>query len=89
MCTVSMVMDHYHDKWKLGGYVAPNTLPRITLFPTPPPTISKEEVEEFRKLLDRAREYDKRNNEPNCELEEKKERLRALAKELGVTLPPL
>ena len=52
----------------------------------PTPQITKEEIEEFRKLLDRAREYDKRNNEPDCETKEKKEKLLALAKELGVEI---
>lgn len=48
--------------------------------------ITPEEIAEFRRLLKRAREYDRRNNEPDCELEEKKARLRDLAKELGVTI---
>lgn len=48
--------------------------------------VSPEEVEEFRELLRRARKYDKRNNEPDCEMEEKRERLRAIAKELGVEI---
>jgi len=46
--------------------------------------ITDEEIQEFRRLLDRAREYDRRNNEPNCEIEEKKQKLRDLAKELGI-----
>ena len=50
----------------------------------PQPGISPEEVAEFHELLRRAREYDKKNNEPDCELESKKQRVRDLAKELGV-----
>jgi hypothetical protein len=60
------------------------TPPAITI--TSLPQITSLEVEEFRKLLERAREYDKKHNEPDCELSEKKEKLLALAKELGVEI---
>lgn len=80
MCVVSMVMDHYDDSWtwRWNQWV---TSP----VPLPPP-ITPQEVEEFRRLLDRAREYDKRNNEPDCELESKRKKIRDLAKELGVVV---
>jgi len=92
-----MVMDHYHDRWKTPQYLNPlpdnrplplTPLPGIGQFTPAPlvPPITKEEIEEFRKLLDRAREYDKKNNEPDCELEWKKERLLKLAKELGINI---
>lgn len=79
MCTVSMIMDHYHDKW------SPH---RDYVHPLPPVVspITPQEVEEFRRLLERAREYDRKNNEPDCELAEKRDRLKALAKELGVEI---
>lgn len=83
MCVVSMVMDHYHEKWSQPPYK--NPLPNI--FPLSP--ITNEEIAEFRKLLERAREYDKRNNEPDCELEEKRRRLLDLARELGVKIEVL
>jgi hypothetical protein len=100
MCVVSMVMDDYYDRWgnrRPWGPSFPTTGPGIDypiVYPTQtPPTITVSnpqitllEVEEFRKLLERAREYDKRHNEPDCELSEKKERLLALAKELGVEI---
>ncbi len=79
MCTMSMIYDHYHDKWK--DYVRP-VLPYI---PYVPP-ISPEEVADFRKLLERARQYDREHNQPDCELEEKKQKLRKLAEELGVDI---
>lgn len=50
----------------------------------PPPT--KEEIEEFRRLLERAREYDKKNDEPDCEKEEKKQKLMQLAKQLNIEI---
>ena len=72
MCTYSMIADHYGQKW--GQY----------LQFTPPQIPNQAELDEFRQLLERAREYDRRNHEPGCELDEKKDRIRQLAKELGV-----
>ena len=56
------------------------------IFRPKPPAITAAEIEEFRKLLDRAREYDKRNNEPECELDSKRQALKTLAAELGVEI---
>lgn len=89
MCVYSMVSDHFIDKWRdrinespFAPYQpAPATFP-INL----EPRITDEEIREFRKLLERAREYDRKNNEPECELEEKKETLKELAKQLGVEI---
>jgi hypothetical protein len=36
--------------------------------------------------LERAREYDRKNGEPDCELDEKKQRLQKLAEELGIKI---
>jgi hypothetical protein len=97
MCVVSMVMDHYWDKWReyqpwtapvtpYGPYVPDG--PRKH-FPASAPALSPitpAEIAELRKLLERAREYDRKNNEPNCELEEKRERLKKLAEKLGVKI---
>lgn len=77
MYVVSMVSDHYWDKWR--DLTPPQVYPYQ-------PAITTAEIEEFRKLLERAREYDKKNNEPDCELKEKKERLLKLAEELGVKI---
>ncbi len=81
MCVMSMVMDHYSDKWQ-----------RVTLPLTPVPSplvipaspITPQEVDEFRQLLERAREYDRKHGEPECELQEKRDRIKKLADELGV-----
>lgn len=45
-----------------------------------------EEVEELRKLLERARKYDERTGQPECELDEKRKALKKLAEELGVDI---
>lgn len=80
MCAVSMIADHYHDKWSQPPYI-PNAFPYL---PIVMPTAA--EIAEFHKLLDRAREYDKKYNQPDCELEEKKQKLTKLAKELGINI---
>lgn len=63
MCAVSMVTDHYRDRW-------PSLFPINPLQPTSPPIdriiISKEDWENYQKLKKAAEEYDKRNNEPEC-----------------------
>jgi hypothetical protein len=104
MCVVSMITDHYIDKWSqrcpncqpstTGPYTGsgqiggtwpisyPDGVPEVT----PNPGISQAELEEFRQLLERAREYDRRNNEPDCELDSKRQALKNIAKQLGVEI---
>lgn len=92
MCVVSMIFDHYHDKWSQRPPAQPYPWPfpysvPDSMKPLPlQPAITPEEIEEFRKLLARAREYDKRNNEPDCELEEKRKKVKELAEALGVKI---
>jgi hypothetical protein len=91
VCVVSMVMDHYSDKWsrRWPATPGPYEVPPPVIIPVPAPAtpgISPEEIKEFRDLLERAREYDRRNNEPDCELDEKRERVRELAERLGVKI---
>lgn len=95
MCTVSMIGDHYADKWRDKPWY-PTVEPAKPLAPQfhiPAVQISREEfealkreVEEMKALLKRAKEYDERNNEPGCEIEEKMELLRRVAKMVGVDL---
>ena len=82
MCVVSMIYDHYSERWweKLHPPISPWGIPM------PPQIPSKDEVEEFRKLLDRAREYDKKTGQKDCELEEKRDRVKKLADELGLKI---
>lgn len=86
MCVVSMVMDHYRDRWTpQPPWPDANPLPYVqpVFFP---PQITPEEIAEFKRLLDRAREYDKRHNEPNCELNSKKDAIRKLAQDAGFNI---
>jgi hypothetical protein len=81
-----MVMDHTWDKWQ--KYVPPQPLPyrpvEIEPYTPQPLPFTDTEIEDLRDLLRRAREYDKDTDQPDCELEEKKQRLLKLAEELGV-----
>lgn len=59
----------------------------------PIPQISREEFEELKRdvkemkeLLKRAKKYDEDNNEPNCEIDEKMDLLKRVAKLVGVEL---
>ena len=71
MCVVSMIGDHYHDKWKwVEPIINPNQyIPNYNISVG----ISREEFEQLKKevlemkeLLKRAVKYDIENNEPNC-----------------------
>lgn len=91
--------DEWQRKYINPPY-SPSTTPGLPGFPTQKPAytpqqpfssplvpqITKEEVEEFRRLLERAREYDRKNNEPDCEMQEKRDRIKKLAEELGVKI---
>ena len=87
-----MIYDHYIEKW--DGYKKEQSQPTYIPYPYPvgyfPPTVSspltQEEIDELRKLLAKAKEYDEKTGQPDCELEEKKQKLIELAKDLGVDL---
>lgn len=94
-----MVTQHYIDKWQerlpntLPGWqgaqpnqTIPNQLGSLQQYMNPVPGITPEEIKEFHSLLEKAREYDAKNNEPHCELESKRETLRTIAKALGVEI---
>lgn len=92
MCVVSMIGDHYADHFKQWPTQHPiwQPGPGQTVLLSP---VSREEfeelkrtVEEMKTLLKRAKEYDERNNEPDCEVEEKMVLLRKIAELVGVDL---
>jgi len=101
MCVVSMIADHYRDKFTPYPYPGwpsfPNDTPvidNITIgTSTFEPMVTKKEFDELKRkvdemveLLKRAKEYDKKNNEPDCEVEDKMDLLRRVAKAVGVDL---
>lgn len=89
MCTVSMVGDHYRDRI---SRLYPNVYSWPATTMTIPPVSREEfdalkrEVEQMKDLLKRAKEYDERNGEPDCEIEEKMDLLRRVAKLVDVNL---
>ena len=98
MCVVSMIGDHYSDKYKQDQYqdlldrLRGNSVYNNTQFPILPLVSKKEfdalkkEVEEMKQLLKKAIAYDEKNNEPHCEIEDKVKLLKEVAKLLGVDL---
>lgn len=91
MCAVSMIADHYRDKWQqqswypqqgtgLGGLYQALAISRHEF------DALKREVEDLKALLQRAKEYDAKNGEPDCEMADKVAILRAVAKLVGVDL---
>jgi hypothetical protein len=104
MCVVSMIHEHYSDRWgrrPMGPYEVPPPFPFTQTdqekeeqlrqlsdalknkFNYPEP-ISREEIEEFRELMRRAREYDKKFNQPDCPSEDKSKKLLATLNRLGL-----
>lgn len=84
MCTVSMIGDHFNEKWKQPPYQQIFTnIPDVSRAEF---EALKKEVEEMKALLKRAKEYDEKNNEPNCEIEEKMAMLRKFADAVGIDL---
>ena len=77
----------YNDDWSRwlpAPYVPPP--PYVAPFGPPalPPLVSPAELDKLRELLEKAKAYDELTGQPDCELEEKKERLRQLAAKMGV-----
>lgn len=98
MCVYSFAADFYYDKWNNPPYKYPDPVPpAITPYvPLPgwPPSVAPvtkpairpltpEAVDDLRELLRRASEYDKKNNQPECETQDKIERLKKLILELA------
>lgn len=90
MCVVSMVGDHYSDKWRTRDwYQTPFVQPfsiNVEVVTRDEFERLKAEVAEMVALLKRAKKYDADNHEPDCELEEKMVVLRSVAKLVGVNL---
>lgn len=92
MCSVSMIGDHYSQKWtgpfQQGGSLPYNGMP-LTL--SPPVTREEffqlqREVLEMKQLLLKAKEYDRKTAQPDCEQESKVEILKRVAQMVGVDL---
>lgn len=93
MCVVSMVGDHYADKWREWGQPVIPIWPPQPFMPTPSPVIDpvdfeklKQDVLEMKELLKKAKAYDEAKGEPDCEIAEKLAILRKVAELVGVPL---
>lgn len=91
MCVVSMIGDHYQDKWKpfdTPGWppVPYKSWPEISPVSRQEFEALQREVKEMIALLKRAQEYDAKNNEPHCETDSKMDFLRKVAKSVGIDL---
>lgn len=73
---MSAIFDYGWKKWNP---------PQPNPFYPPPvqPTITPEEIAEFRRLLEAARRFDEVTGQPDCETEEKKARVKDLLEDLA------
>jgi hypothetical protein len=92
-----MIGDYYGDKWR--PYTTPDFPPAQAIPLAPIQAIQlrgdisreefealKKEVADMKELLLRAKAYDERTGQPDCEMESKVELLKAVAKAVGVNL---
>jgi len=100
MCVVSNTGDYWGQRlhpWSPYTpplpYIPPAQMPDITkivINPTGPTKDDfdnlKKEVQIMKEQLARAKEYDKANGEPDCEIEDKMAFLREVAKLVGIDL---
>ena len=86
MCVVSMIGDHYNDKWNQPYYQDLfNRESSLKEFKKEFLELKKE-VEEMKIFLKRALDYDKKTAQPHCETEEKIKILRKVAEIVGISL---
>jgi len=83
MCTVSMIGDHFGEKFRRPEYF---WLTNVTHPSQQEFDALKREVEEMKALLKRAKLYDEANGEPDCEMDEKVALLKRIAEVVGVDL---
>ena len=83
MCMVSVVMDDFTRRQR-DTWVQPFVqVPEVTRLEF---DALKAEVEELKKLLAAAKEYDKNTGQPDCEMEDKVALIKRIADAVGVDL---
>ncbi len=87
MCMVSVIGDLHKDKFTKPPYAPDYDFAAYTQAVTRAEFEAlRKEVSDMKKLLEMAKDYDRKHNEPNCEVEEKMSLLRKVAKAVGVDL---
>ena len=86
MCVVSMVGDHFQDKWNKYPYVDLLNKAQLGDITRWEFEELKKEVKEMKDLLVKAKIYDNQHNEPDCEIEDKMKFLKECAKLVGIDL---
>lgn len=93
MCSVSMIGQHYDDMWRqLPFYPKPQPGGGVSIIKVGPEVTRAEfdeltrQVTEMKELLKRAKKYDEDNGQPDCEIDDKMERLRQIATIVGINL---
>ena len=86
MCAVSMIADHYTDKWRKQAW--PVQLPQVI---QPGPSQAefdalRREVADLKELLLKAKAHDAATGQPDCEMAEKVALLKTIAEFVGVDL---
>jgi hypothetical protein len=95
MCVYSMIADSFEDRWKFK--YEPPKLPETPTVQIYPPIVTKQDLDSLREelkkeieilkgLLVKAKVYDAENKEPDCELEDKKKRLKEIAQGWGLDI---
>lgn len=98
MCVYSMIADHYLDKWGpkypqplVPLIPGPDYPPPFPLAPFPitplkpvPEPLTAEEVNELRRLLKKAKLYDEETGQKDCEVLDKKKRLKGIIESQGL-----
>ena len=99
MCVYSNIVDYSRKLWpQPEPWIIPPFEPFVPTNPWAYPTEpeiqpqpyngpTKEQFEELLELLKVAKKFDEKTNQPDCELEEKKNFIKELAKKLNVKLP--
>ena len=85
MCVVSMVGDHYSNKWEKEFPKLNEKDFRLDLLQAQLDLLKKE-VEEMKELLSKAVQYDTEHNQPHCEIEDKLNTLKKIAELVGIDL---
>jgi hypothetical protein len=92
MCVVSAVGDNWRDRLpETYPWINPNPQPGQTIILSPPISRQefdklKAEVEELKKLLKAAKEFDEKTGQPDCEMDDKVNLIKRVAELVGVDM---